>query len=123
MKILAVDDDPSLRRLLYFFLKDQYEVVTLASAEEAIEYVRANPPDAVIMDVGFGGGMDGDEAVLELRRTHPHLPIIALSGYVFKRHREICRDVGYTDFVPKPFSQEQIIASLEKWLSYTLART
>jgi len=123
MKILAVDDDAALRRLLYFFLKDQYEVVTLATAEEAIRYIRSNPLDAVIMDVSLEGEMDGDEAVSELRRSHPNLPIIALSGYVFKQHREMCSNAGYTDFIPKPFSQEQIISSLEKWLSYGAART
>lgn len=116
--ILVADDDPSLQRLLYYFLRDHYEIQTTDSAEDAMRRLHADTVDALLLDVAFdNGGMDGDEAVVEIRKTHPRLPVIALTGFVFEKDRRRLLAAGYSDVVPKPFSQEGVVSVLEKWLS------
>ncbi len=82
--ILLVDDDALMRRRLAFHLEQAgYQVHTAANAEDAVSFVRHSPPDLVLLDIGLPG-MDGLEALRELKAQH-NLPVIFLTG----RRREL----------------------------------
>jgi CheY-like chemotaxis protein len=78
--ILIVDDEASIRSLLQIFLQREGHHVEVASdAESAIRMVQQHHVDLIITDI-FLPGMDGLELIRNLRRSFPHVKIIALSG-------------------------------------------
>jgi len=80
--VLFVDDEPSLlevRRLIFEFVG--YTVLTAESGEEALEVLRSNVVDAVVVDYEMPG-MDGEETARQIRRMRRKLPIILSSGCV-----------------------------------------
>jgi CheY-like chemotaxis protein len=79
--VLFVDDEPDLleaRRLMFEFMG--YSVLTAESGEEALEVLRSNAVDAVVVDYQMPG-MDGEETARHIRRMCGHLPIILSSGF------------------------------------------
>lgn len=78
--VLFVDDEASLleaRRLMFEFMG--YSVLTAESGEEALEALRSNAVDAVVLDYQMPG-MDGAETAREIRKIRGHIPIILSSG-------------------------------------------
>lgn len=79
-RILAVDDDEAVRSLLSEVLtREGHEVRLASNGDEAIRALGAGPCDLVITDIVMPG-KEGIETIVELRRTHPEVRIIALSG-------------------------------------------
>src|SRR6266480_5822383 len=71
MKILMVDDDPSLVKMISFLLKDEgYEVVTATSGMEALQILQQQWVDMVILDVMLPRGQDGFEICRRVRETN-----------------------------------------------------
>lgn len=103
MRILAADDDYALQRLLHYFLKN-HDATIVSSAEEALEKVQNETFDALFLDVNFGEGMSGEEAVPLIRFLYPDLPIFALTGAVFPEEQARLLQSGYTAVITKPFS-------------------
>jgi two-component system response regulator GlrR len=80
-RILIVDDDPEIARMLSKSLaRHGYEIDTAASAEEALAQVEARPADAALVDLVMPG-RDGADLAELLRRKLPGLPIGILTGY------------------------------------------
>src|SRR6056297_3221573 len=80
--VLVVDDYAETRRLLYFYLRNHYDVVTVESAEEALDYLREHRVDLVVMDINFQEGMNGITATEQIRADEnlQHLPVLATSA-------------------------------------------
>ncbi len=79
-KVLLVDDDPQVRRMLGETLRQEgLEVTEATSGKEALERYREGPADVVIMDI-IMPGQDGVEAIHSLRGEFPEAKIIAVSG-------------------------------------------
>lgn len=119
VKVLLVDDEPDILRLLSFALQAEgYQVITALNGLDALKYVRQERPDIVILDVMMPG-MDGFEVCNELR-SKPEtagLPIIMLSalGQVADRVRGL--RAGADDYVPKPVNLEELSARIAAVLS------
>lgn len=114
-QILVVDDDALLRRSLAFNLEQNgFTVKTASSAEQALEVVRANPPDLILLDIGLPG-MDGLEALKSLRTTH-RVPVIFLTA----RRRELDEilglELGGDDYLTKPFNLDVLLAHIKSVL-------
>ena len=110
--ILLVDDDALLRRSLAFRLEQAgYKASTAASAEEALNQVRTNPPDLVLLDIGLPG-MDGLEALRKLQ-ADLNIPVIFLTA----RHREFDEvlglELGADDYITKPFELDVLLARIK----------
>lgn len=117
-KIIVADDDASFRMLLYYYLREVYEVIQLPQAEDVIAFLsKPHEVVAVALDVSFNGGMSGPEAVKAIRPFAADLPILALTGFVFESDRKELLEIGFSDVLGKPFSQEQLLKTLEKWVS------
>ncbi len=79
-RILAIDDDEAVRSLLSNALtREGHEVRLARNGDEALKVLAANPCELVITDIVMPG-KEGIETILELRRNHPEVRIIALSG-------------------------------------------
>jgi two-component system, OmpR family, KDP operon response regulator KdpE len=110
-RILIVEDQPELLRALRISLRArQYDVATAATGREALASAIANPPDAVILDLGLPD-IDGVEVIVELRRWS-RAPIIVLSGRTSPGDKIGALDVGADDYVTKPFAMAELLARL-----------
>ncbi len=117
-KILVVDDSPVQREIAEsILLKLGYQVVTVPSGEEAVEYVRTNRVDLLILDMIMPPGMDGLDTYREIFLIKPEQKIIVASGFSeTERVKEILR-MSNGRYLKKPYSLEGIGVSLKEVLS------
>ncbi len=107
--ILVVDDEPQIRRTLRTTLSFRGYVITEASTgEEALELVRKQKPDLILLDVNLPG-ISGIETCREIRRT-TDTPIIMLTVRNAERDKVVALDAGADDYVTKPFGIEELLA-------------
>jgi len=108
-RILVIDGDPSLRRLLeYSFSQAGGQVYTAADGQEGLRQLYAHRPDLVILDIVMPN-MDGWETCHHIRQLS-EVPIIILSG--LRQEDDVIRglDCGADDYVTKPFSVKVLLA-------------
>jgi two-component system, OmpR family, KDP operon response regulator KdpE len=109
--ILVVDDEPQIRRVLRSTLSAHGYVITEAkTGEEALESVRKERPDLVLLDVNMPG-MGGIETCREIRRSSD-APIIMLTVRNAERDKVQALDAGADDYVVKPFGIEELLARI-----------
>jgi two-component system KDP operon response regulator KdpE len=110
-KILVVDDEPQLRRVMLATLTDLgYVVMTATSGEEALEKFRHEPPDLVLLDLNMPG-MGGLETCRTLR-AGSDVPIVILSVRNAERDKVEALDAGADDYVTKPFGIQELLARI-----------
>ncbi len=109
--ILVVDDEPQIRRVMRTTLSSQGYVITEAkTGEEALELMRKERPDLILLDVNMPG-MGGLEACREIRRASD-APIIMLTIRNAERDKVAALDAGADDYVVKPFGIEELLARI-----------
>ena len=116
-RILIVDDDPSLLRLLDLRLQTAgYTVDTADSASAALARVEQSVPDAVITDLRMDG-MDGLDLLGELQRRQPGLPVLLLTAHGTIPDAVSATQRGAVAFLTKPVDREALMNELERALS------
>ena len=112
--ILVVDDNPNTRLLLTRMLRGYAAVATAATAREALDLAAAGSYDAVLLDINLGAGVSGEDVMHRLRALpgYAHVPVVAFTAYALPGDRERFLNVGFDDYLPKPFSREQLLAVL-----------
>ncbi|HYL86757.1 MAG TPA: response regulator transcription factor [Candidatus Angelobacter sp.] len=109
--ILVVDDEPQIRRVLRSTLSAQgYVIFEAKTGEEALDSMRKDRPDLVLLDVNMPG-MGGIEACREIRRGSD-APIIMLTVRNAERDKVAALDAGADDYVVKPFGIEELLARI-----------
>lgn len=110
-KILVVDDEPQIRRVLRSTLSTRGYVITeAAGGDAALESFRKERPDLVLLDMNMPG-MDGIEVCREIRRSS-EAAIIMLTVRSAERDKVAALDAGADDYVVKPFSIEELLARI-----------
>jgi two-component system, OmpR family, KDP operon response regulator KdpE len=110
-KILAVDDDPQIRRVLRVTLTGKgYEVDDARNGEEALEKVRADRFDLVLLDMNMPG-IDGLETCRAIRE-HSEISIIMLTVRDTEADKVSALDAGADDYITKPFSSAELLARI-----------
>ena len=110
-KVLIVDDEPQIRRVLRTTLSSQgYTVVEARSGDEALEAIRHERPDLILLDVNMPG-RSGLETCSEIRATSD-VPIIMLTVRNSERDKVQALDAGADDYVVKPFGVEELMARI-----------
>ena len=113
--ILIVDDDPDIRKVLFFLLKDKYFVKEAADGAAAVEYIAAHPEtDLVVLDVMMPG-MSGYEACGKIRALS-NAPILFLTAKSAEADMISAYGSGGDDFLSKPFSQGEFLAKVNSLL-------
>ncbi len=121
-RILVVDDETSIRRILETRLKMAgYEVITAADGEEAIEAYQKENPDLVVLDVMMPK-MDGYGVTREIRKSS-ETPIIILTALGDVSERITGLELGADDYVIKPFSPKELEARVKAVLRRTNQKT
>jgi two-component system, OmpR family, KDP operon response regulator KdpE len=109
--ILIIDDEPQIRRVMRTTLTSHgYSVVEASSGEEALEKLRAERPDLIILDVNMPG-ISGLETCAEIR-TSSDVPIIMLTIRNSERDKVQALDAGADDYVVKPFGVQELMARI-----------
>ncbi len=117
-KILIVDDEARMRRFVRMNLETEgFEVIEAENAYEAIEKVRDELPDLVLLDVAMPG-MDGFEA-LQYIREMSDVPVIMLTVKDEEEDRIRGLDLGADDYVTKPFSPRELASRIRAVLRRT----
>ncbi len=119
LKILVVDDEPPIRKLLRMGLATQgYEVLDAPNGKTALELL-ARKPDLVILDLGLPD-MDGLELLRQIRHGHEGLPVVVLSSRGDEAGKVAALDLGADDYVTKPFGMEELLARMRAALRHQL---
>ena len=115
--ILVVDDEPVARQSLSDILKlEGYLVTSAPNGQAAVEYVRTHPVDLMIVDLRMPG-MDGLEVVQVLNQIAPDTEVILLTAYGSTETAIQALRLRIHDYLLKPASTAQIIASVKKALT------
>jgi DNA-binding response OmpR family regulator len=113
MKILMVDDDPSLVKMITFLLKDEgYDVISASTGTEALQTLQQQWVDMVIVDIMLPRGMDGFEICRRVRETN-RVPIIMLSAKGSTEDRVRGLLDGADDYLPKPCEPAELLARVK----------
>jgi CheY-like chemotaxis protein len=117
--ILVVDDYPENCRLLYFYLRGEYRVLTAFSAEHALDILEEEHVDLVVMDINLKDGMNGIEATERIRERPglERLPVLAISAYAYPDDRARFLAAGFDDYIPKPIFKDRMLRKVRALLT------
>src|SRR4051794_392390 len=123
VRILVVEDDPHVRRMLGLLLGARWRVELADSGQSAHDLALASPPDLVISDVRMPG-MDGIGLLRALRAapTTQDVPVILVSARAGERETIAGLEAGADDFLIKPFSARELLVRVQARLDVTLMR-
>jgi two-component system KDP operon response regulator KdpE len=119
-KILVVDDEPPIRRLLRTSLSTQgFQVIEASDGRHALSEVSSAHPDLVILDLGLPD-MQGQEVIRILRDAGDPVPIVVLSSRIDEKGKVEALDLGADDYVTKPFGTGELFARIRTALRHRL---
>ena len=118
-RILAVDDEPGMLKLLAMIVREKtpHAVETTNNPVEAVQIVRRGGIDLVIADLKMPG-LDGSE-LLEAIRVFSEIPVIIITAFGTEEAAAETRAQGVFDFILKPFRKEQIVLAVERALAWS----
>ncbi len=117
-KILVVDDDELQRDVTYNLLKKLgYDVTTVESGEKAVEFLKDNPLDLILLDMIMEPGIDGLETFKRITQIIPGQKAIIVSGYSDSIKVEIAAKLGLSGFVGKPLSLKSLAKAIRDALA------
>jgi len=124
--ILIIDDEAAILLSMQTLLEESGYAVTVArDGKEGIAAFRANPPDLVLTDI-IMPEQEGIETIMQMRRTHPHVKIIAMSGGGRIGNADflsIAKNLGADATVAKPFDVEALLDLMQSLLTALPAKT
>lgn len=121
-KILVVDDDPNIVKLIKLRLEaSHYQITTAYDGEECIARVLSEKPDLILLDIMMPKS-DGYSALIGLKEMKaasedvPDIPVIILTAVGDTRIRDLVKKEQIKDYIVKPFSAEDLLAKVKKAL-------
>lgn len=116
MKLLIAEDDPRLlKSLLHIFASSQYAVDGVSNGQDAFDYAMSGEYDGLVLDIMMPG-MDGLEVLGRLRRAEITTPALFLTARTEVEQRVEGLDAGADDYLPKPFSVQELLARVRAML-------
>jgi len=119
-RLLLVEDNPISQRVELRLLREAgYSVDPVSNAYDAIEAIKSNSFDLVLMDIEMQD-MDGIEATKKIRELDPpmsKIPIIAVTAHSSMKDREKCLAAGMNDYIAKPINIHFLKMTIDQWLN------
>jgi two-component system KDP operon response regulator KdpE len=120
LRVLVVDDEPAIRRLLRTSLTAQgYQITEAEGGQEAIDLSKRNSFDVIVLDLGLPN-VHGFEVIERLRGAGSAVPIIVLSSRADEQGKVKALDLGADDYVTKPFGVDELLARIRAALRHRL---
>jgi len=123
--VLIVDDDPDFVEIMGTVLKSEgFEIISAANGDEALEAMRRQPPDLVILDVMMSGILDGVDASKRMRldkmlRRVPILMVSSITGSDYAAMFPTDEYIPVDNFISKPVAPEKLLAEVKRLLRKT----
>ena len=115
-KLLIVEDDLDIREYLGTILgHENLDVATAKSGEEAVEYLKHNATNIVLLDLGLPH-IQGDELCTILAKQYPHLKIIVVSARDKPIDSARLKVLGAVDYIAKPFLLDDLLTRIKKYI-------
>ncbi|HZD64156.1 MAG TPA: response regulator transcription factor [Xanthobacteraceae bacterium] len=119
LKVLVVDDEPPIRKLLRMGLSTQgYDILEASNGKTSLELLAQNP-DLVILDLGLPD-MQGLELLRMMRARNEAVPIVVLSSRGDEVGKVQALDLGADDYITKPFGMDELLARMRAALRHQL---
>jgi two-component system KDP operon response regulator KdpE len=119
LRVLVVDDEPPIRKLLRMGLSTEgYEVIDAPSGQAALEMI-PQKPDLIILDLGLPD-IQGLELLRSMRQRNEGVPIVVLSSRGDESAKVQALDLGADDYVTKPFGMNELLARIRAALRHQL---
>ena len=114
--ILLVEDNIANIELVRLFAGKDYEMDVAKDGVTSLDLVTRKQYDCILMDINLGPGMDGIDAITEIRKmpSYSTVPIIAVTGYTFRNEKDFIISKGANYYIEKPFSREQLLGILRE---------
>ena len=116
--ILIVEDEDDIRAMIGGILEDDgYEVRLTATSSEAINSLKSRKPSLMILDVWLkGSAMDGIELLDSIKKSHPNMPVIIISGHGTVETAVSAIRKGAYDYIVKPFKADKLLVTCKRAL-------
>lgn len=122
-QLLVVEDNPNTRALAHHLLRPpRYQVAYAAGVEEALTQIREQSFDALLIDINLGASEDGVGLLHRLRALpaiSASVPAIAFTAHAMPGDEERLLDAGFDDYLSKPFSERELLETIEAALRTT----
>ena len=121
-RVLVVDDEIYIVHILDFSLgMEGYEVVTALDGEAALEKIRTEKPDLIVLDIMMPK-LDGYEVCKSIKSNAAtqHIPVILLSAKGRNVDQKMGFDVGADDYITKPFSPRKLVERINQLLGQAM---
>lgn len=115
-RVLVLEDNPESRLLLRHLLRKEFDATIVASADEAIAQASAKPFHVVLLDINLGEKRTGVDVLGVLRQmpSFGDTPALACTAYALPGDREHFLEVGFVEYVSKPFVKADLLAALHR---------
>ena len=111
-RILIVDDQAAVREELAYALNyEGYECTEARDGDEALAAIEKTEFQVVLLDIKMPG-IDGMQVLSQVRKDHPDLPVIMISGHGDIETAVVAVKQGACDFLPKPFDTDRVLVSV-----------
>ncbi|WP_185984649.1 response regulator transcription factor [Aureimonas mangrovi] len=122
VKVLVVDDEPAIRRLLRVGLTAEgFALVEAPNGKDAIAKAASDKPDVVLLDLGLPD-MKGQDLLMRWRENGVALPVIVLSSRTDETGIVAALELGADDYVTKPFGTKELVARIRVAMRHRLQR-
>jgi two-component system KDP operon response regulator KdpE len=119
-RVLVIDDEPPIRKLLRVGLTAHgYQTIEASSGKMALELLGREPPDLILLDLGLPD-MQGHELLRTMRARNDRVPIVVLSSRDDEAGKVQALDSGADDYVTKPFGMDELLARMRAALRHQL---
>lgn len=120
--ILIVDDEHNIRLTLAQILQDEgYQAHAVGDGVEALEYIKTNIPDLVILDIWMPG-MDGIEVLRHVKQFNHEIPVLMISGHASIATAVECARLGVADFIEKPLDLDEVLEAVLRCLNKDISQ-
>jgi DNA-binding NtrC family response regulator len=106
-KILIVDDDVAVSTVVKMTLEDKYDIASTTSAKSALKYLSEYSVDLILLDIKMPN-MNGIDALEEIKKRHPEIIVVMLTGYASDENIEKGKTLGAHGFISKPFDVQEL---------------
>ena len=113
--LCIVDDEPTITEGIKLALETEYRIVDFRDAETAIPAIKREPPDLILLDIGLPG-MNGVEALNEIKADFPDLPVIMITAYEDIKTVISAMKLGAYDYIVKPIHMDGLEITIKNAL-------
>jgi two-component system sensor histidine kinase EvgS len=115
--ILLVEDDGLNQMTIKRFIEPRYRSIIVDSSEDALEILKTNNIDLILMDISIKGKMDGLEFTRMLKNSNEYskIPVIAVTAHAFEKDRQASLEAGCDSYLSKPFSRGSLLELIDNY--------